>query len=126
MKLSRLIAVLAGAFFVAFGLWAFLGARSFYDQIATYPPYNRHLIHDIGAFQVGLGAALFAAISWSDSLGAALAGVGAGSALHAVAHWWDRDLGGKSSDPYVISALAVVILVAAVARSRSRSGVRSD
>jgi hypothetical protein len=120
VKLSRVIALLVGVFLVVFGLWAFFGTRSFYDQIATFPPYNRHLIHDIGAFQVGLGATLLIAVAWADALGAALAGNGAGAFLHAAAHWWDRDLGGKSSDPYVITLLAAVIVAAALARAGSR------
>lgn len=122
MKLSRVIAVLVGVFLVVLGLWAFFGPRSFYDQLATFPPYNRHLLHDIGAFQFGLGATLLIAIAWADALGAALAGVGAGAVLHAAAHWADRDLGGKSSDPYLLSLLAVVIVAAALARARTRPG----
>jgi len=122
VKLSRVIAVLVGVFLVVLGLWAFFGPRSFYDQLATFPPYNRHLLHDIGAFQFGLGATLLIAIAWADALGAALAGVGAGAVLHAAAHWADRDLGGKSSDPYLLSLLAVVIVAAALARARTRPG----
>ena len=120
MRLSRVIAALVGLFLVALGLWSFLGPRSFYDQLATFPPYNRHLFHDIGAFQVGLGAVLLLAVRWGDALGVALTGVGIGAALHAAAHWWDRDLGGKSSDPYLLSVLALVILAAALARARAR------
>ena len=122
MKLSRVIALLIGVFLVVLGLWAFFGPRSFYDQLATFPPYNRHLLHDIGAFQFGLGATLLIAMAWADALGAALAGVGAGAVLHAAAHWADRDLGGKSSDPYLLTLLAVVIVAAALARARSRPG----
>jgi uncharacterized membrane protein len=118
VKLSRLIAGLVGVFLVVFGLWAFFGPRSFFDQVATFPPYNRHLLHDIGAFQVGMGLALILAVRWADALSVALAGVGAGATFHAAAHWWDRDLGGKSSDPYVLTALALVLVVAALARRR--------
>jgi hypothetical protein len=114
------VAALTGVFLVAFGLWAFFATRSFYDQIATFPPYNRHLIHDLGAFQLGLGATLLIALRWSDALGAALAGNGAAATVHAGAHWWDRSLGGKKSDPYILTLLAAVIVVAAIARARSR------
>jgi len=121
MKVSRIVAFAAGAFLIVFGLWAFFGPRSFFDQIATFPPYNRHLLHDIGAFQFGLGVVLLLSMVWTDALGAALAGVGAGSALHAVAHWWDRSLGGRSSDPYTLTVLAAVILGAAMFRRRSQT-----
>jgi hypothetical protein len=119
MRFTRFVAVAAGIFLVAFGLWAFAAPRSFFDQIATFPPYNRHLLHDLGAFQFGLGVTLLAALVWSDALTVGLVGVGAGSGLHAVAHWLDRNLGGRSSDPYTLTLLAVVILAAAWARRRA-------
>jgi len=121
VKLSRWVAILAGVFLVVLGLWAFFGARSFYVHLATFPPYNRHLLHDIGAFQFGLGATLLIAAAWGDALGAALAGSGAGAAVHAGAHWWDRSLGGRSSDPYALTIFAAILVGAAVARARSRT-----
>ena len=121
MKGSRIVAALAGWLLVVLGLWAFFAARSFYDQLATFPPYNRHFLHDVGAFQFGLGATLLIALRWSDAIGAALAGNGAGAALHAASHWWDRALGGKKTDPYLLTALAVVLIAGAHARWRSRA-----
>ena len=122
MKASRVVAVLAGLFFVALGVWAFFGPHSFYMRLAHFPPYNRHLMHDVGAFQIGFGATLLIALRWSDAIGVALAGVGIGSSFHAAAHWWDRSLGGKSSDPYLLTLLAVVLLAAAYARRRGTEG----
>ena len=107
-----------------FGFWAFFGPQSFFDRVATFKPYNEHLIHDIGAFQIGLGATLFIALAWKDALTTALAGVGIGSAFHAVAHWIDKDLGGRDSDPYGITIVAVLILGAAIAARRERAGTR--
>jgi hypothetical protein len=63
------------------------------------------------------GAALAAALRYKDSLTAVLFGVATGSILHAVAHWMDRDLGGKSSDPWLISVLAAAVTVAAFIRA---------
>jgi hypothetical protein len=121
MKAPRIVAILFGMFLTVFGFWAFFGTRSFFDQIANFPPYNRHLLHDIGAFQIGIGLTLFIATVWTDALAAALAGSGIGAAMHAVAHWWDRDLGGRSSDPYALTVLAGVVLAAAWVRRRSRT-----
>ena len=120
MKAPKIIAILSGLFFTVLGLWAFFGTRSFFDQLANFPPYNPHLLHDIGAFQIGLGLTLLIATVWTDALAAALAGGGMGSAMHAAAHWWDRDLGGRSSDPYALTILAIVILAAAWLRRRPR------
>jgi len=118
MKFPRYVAAAAGAFLVVFGLWAFFGPHSFFEQIASFKPYNRHLMHDIGAFQVGVGATLLIALVWSDALAVALAGAGVGSLMHAAAHWWDKDLGGKSSDPYTLTFIAIVIVIAGGMRHR--------
>lgn len=32
-----------------------IAPRSSDLTVATFPPYNQHLLHDIGAFQIGLG-----------------------------------------------------------------------
>lgn len=121
MRVARIVAVVAGLFLVALGLWAFFATRSFYDSIATYPPYNRHLLHDIGAFQLGLGATLIIASAWANALGAALAGNAVAAVMHEAAHVWDRDLGGRSSDPYFLAVVAVVIVGAAVLAARERA-----
>ncbi len=108
------LVVLGAAFFIVPGLWAFFGPRSFFDQLATFEPYNVHLLHDIGAFQLGIGAALAAAL-WrrGDAIFAALAGAGVGSVFHTVAHMRDHGLGGKDTDPYVFGITAVLFLAGA-------------
>ena len=85
--------------------------QSFYDTLATYPPYNTHLFHDVGAFQAGIGATLLFALFSRDALVHVLVGssVGAGAACR-VAHSSTRDLGGKSSDPILLSLLAAGLI----------------
>jgi hypothetical protein len=108
-------ALAAGAlFFLVTGAWAFLAPRSFFDSIATYPPYNEHLFHDLGAYGVGIGVALLIALAGRTGLITASVGAAVASVLHAVAHWMDRDLGGRRSDPWFITGLAVVLVIAAV------------
>ena len=118
---ARLLAVVAGLTFTVFGLWAFLDARSFYEQLATFPPFNRHLLHDVGAFQIGIGSILLFASFWANSLAAALGGAAIGAVFHFAAHVWDRNVGGKDSDPAVFGVVALVLIVGAVAEGR-RSG----
>ena len=113
------VLALAGLFFVLPGTWAFVAPHSFYDQLATFPPYNEHLIHDIGAFQIGIGAALLLALLVRDAQVVALGGAAAGAVVHAVSHMVDRDLGGKDTDVFVFSALAVLLLAAAAVRWRA-------
>lgn len=119
-RVARVIALLAGLFFVVFGVWAFFDPRSFYEQIATWPPYNRHLFHDAGAFQIGIGVALFLALTWKDALAVALGGAAAGGIMHAISHFLDQDFGGRDTDPWFLSFLAAVIVIGLVARRQSR------
>jgi hypothetical protein len=91
--------------------------ESFFEDVAEFRPYNVHFLHDVGAFQVGIGATLALAL-WrrTDAIFAALAGAGIGSAFHTVAHIRDNDLGGQDSDPFVFGAFTVVLLAAAAWR----------
>lgn len=116
----RVVTFAVALFFIALGLWALFSPQSFYDTLATYPPYNRHLFHDVGAFQTGIGATLLFALFRRDALGVALLGTSVGAILHAISHFIDRDLGGKSTDPYLLSALALVIVLAAAAHLSQR------
>lgn len=106
-----LLTALGVLFFIGPGLWAFFGPQSFFDNLATFEPYNEHFIDDIGAFQIGIGATLVAAL-WrrTDAIFAALAGAGIGSAFHTIAHFIDRDAGGMDSDPFVFGAVTVLLL----------------
>lgn len=115
---------LAGLFFLAPGIWAFAAPHSFYDQVATFPPYNRHLLHDIGAFQIGIGVALLLALRWSDAPFAALSGAGVAASVHVISHIIDRDLGGDGGQTGVFAVLAVLLLVAAALRWTAATGER--
>jgi hypothetical protein len=109
------------------GVWAFGWPRSFYDTIATYPPYNLHLFHDAGAFQLGVAAALAAALVWRDALTVALFGGTVGCGIHAISHFVDQDLGGRASDPWVLTVVTVVLAAGLAARLTTiRSVSRSD
>lgn len=109
--ISTLVVGGFGLFTLALGIWALVGPQSFYDEIATFEPYNKHFLHDVGAFQIGLGAALVFAVIWrGDALLAALGGGAAGATTHEIAHIIDEDLGGRASDPYSLGLFAVVLL----------------
>jgi hypothetical protein len=123
--LVKTICALAGLFLVALGVWAMVDPLSFYEQLATFPPYNKHLFHDVGAFQIGLGAVLLLPLVMKDMALLALTAVGLGAALHAVSHVIDRDLGGKTSDPYLLGAFALVLIVGAALRARELQARRN-
>jgi hypothetical protein len=117
----RIVAVVAGVGYLGAGLWAMISPQSFFDVIATYPPYNRHLLHDIGAFLIGLGVGTLVGIRSRDALLTGLLGVTAASVGHAVSHLADEHLGGHDSDPWLMSALAVLLLAASAVAVRSRT-----
>jgi hypothetical protein len=118
-------AAAAALLFCGLGAWALLAPGGFYDTIAIYPPYSRHLIHDLGAFQIGIGACLWFAIFVRDSLLAALAGGTAGAIAHLVSHVVDRSLGGHSIDLPGVGLIALVLAVLTVAQWRRTARVRS-
>ncbi len=94
---TRMFVGIAALLLLGIGLWAMLSPESFYAAMASYPPFNRHFVHDIGAFQLGLGASLGLALIFSDTLLVALAGNAVAALAHFVSHFIDRELGGQPS-----------------------------
>lgn len=121
---AKIVAGLAGAFYLAFGLWAFFAPESFAEHIATFPPYSRHLVHDMGAFGTALGVAAVAGLLFADPLAAALAAVATGSLMHAGSHIVDHGIGGQPSDPWTTSLMGVLALLGFLAVVTSRGARR--
>jgi hypothetical protein len=107
---ARVIAGVVGLFYLVTGAWSFLFPAHFYAAVATFAPYNLHLLHDVGAFQFGLGAVLVAATVSRIGLVPALVGVLAGSFLHFLAHLFDFQLGGHPTTDLPALALIVILL----------------
>lgn len=99
-------------FFLVVGAWAFFAPRSFFDEIAPWKPFKEHFLHDAGALAIGLGLGL--AASLLRSAAPALVGGAGASVFHALAHILDHGKGGVASDRYVLTALALILLAAAV------------
>lgn len=118
--LLRVSLGIAGFTFALGGVWSYLWPQSFYDTLATYPPFNLHLFHDVGAFQLGLAAFTVGCMFGRDVLLIGLIGASVGTTAHAISHIVDRDLGGKESDPYTISGLALVAVAGLVIRLATR------
>jgi len=112
--------LLCSASMLGLGLWAFLDPPSF-SGFVDFAPYNQHLIHDAGAFQLGIGVAVLLALVWSDGLLVALTGFAVASGLHTISHAIDRHLGGHDSDVPSLGLLTLVALVAIAARIRGRT-----
>lgn len=107
-RFARPAAGLVAFFWLASGLWAFFAPQSFFDQLATFPPYNVHLIHDLGSFSIGLGAVIAFALARMSAMRAALLGVGVGSVFHVASHLIDY---AQKPDPMDIVGLSLVALL---------------
>jgi len=107
-------AFIGALMFLVGGVWAMVAPVSFFDVVALYPPYNEHLFHDLGAFQLGIAAALIAGIGGRSGMRVALWADAVGASAHAVSHWIDADLGGRASDPALITTLAIVLVAGLV------------
>ena len=114
LSAQRVVAGLFAVALLASGLWAMLAPDNFYATVAQYPPYNRHFIHDIGAFMLGLGATLGFGLALVDALLVALAGNAIGAIAHFISHAVDRDLGGQASDPLTFGVFALLLVGLAV------------
>jgi hypothetical protein len=106
------------------GIWCWVAPASF--AAFTNWPNHEHFLHDAGVFQMGIGVMLLAALWWRDVIAVVLVGAVFTNALHALNHALDLDLGGRSSDPWLIGIVALIALVALVVRLRGlRPGERA-
>lgn len=112
---SRALTAAVGVFYAGFGAWAYLLPASFFDRVATFLPYNMHLFHDAGAFQVGLGLALLLPLALRAQLRLPAMAVLIASLLHLGSHVMDIGLGGHPGTDIPFLALICVALVAAIA-----------
>ncbi len=114
---SNLVVTAFGLLTLSLGIWALADTTSFFDNIADWPPYNRHFIHDLGAFQIALGATLLFALIWQgDAVLAALGGAAIGATLHWIVHITDEEFGGGDLDPYLLGIVALILVVTFVWR----------
>ena len=112
---TRVVAAVIGAFYLVTGTWALLAPLSFFSSVANFVPLNIHLLHDVGAFQVGLGLALTVAVALRAPLRVPLIAVLGASVLHVIAHLEDIRLGGHPTTDLPVLALICVALAVALA-----------
>jgi len=120
----KTVTLAAGIASVTVGVWTLADASGFAE--ATGFPPSPHYVHDIGAFQLGIGVSMLLAAIWADALAVVLAGFFAGNTVHAYNHAADADLGGHSWEPYALAAASVLVLAALIARMRQLGWVVGD
>jgi len=77
-------------------------------------PLPDRLLHDVGAFQIGIGVSVQLSLMWSDSIGVALVGFIVAGAIHSINHALDRHLGGHPLDQWELAGLVLVALGALI------------
>ena len=110
------VTLLSAAFTLVAGVWALFWPGSFADAVRF--PEHTHFLHDVGAFQIGIGVTLALAVPWRDPLAVVLTGFLAGNSIHAANHAVDLDLGGRDSDPWLLGLVSLLVAVALVRRLR--------
>ncbi|MEV0718712.1 PPOX class F420-dependent oxidoreductase [Asanoa sp. NPDC050611] len=110
------ITVLLALLSLTAGFWGLVAPDSF-ASFVDFPP-SVHFVHDAGAFQLGLGAALLLALVWADGFTVGLAGYLVGSLAHTASHIVDRNVGGATGQTVLIAVSAVLAAVALVERWR--------
>lgn len=113
-----LVAVTAGVGVATagIGIWCLIDPNSFADAVGFGA--HRHFLHDVGAFQLGLGVILLLALIWADALATALAGFIVANTVHTVNHIVDLDEGGSAAQAWVLGAVSVALVLAFVLRLR--------
>ncbi|GAA4570138.1 hypothetical protein GCM10023176_28090 [Micromonospora coerulea] len=112
----RVLVALLGLAAMVIGVWALVAPSSFSSAV-DFPP-SEHFVHDVGAFQLGIGATLLLALIWSDALAVALAGYLVGGLAHTLSHVADAHVGGSAVQSWSVLLLALLALVALVFRLR--------
>lgn len=119
-RLARiyLVAVTAvtGVVTAGIGIWCLIDPNSFAQAVEFQA--HRHFLHDIGAFQLGLGIILLLALIWADALATALAGFIVANTVHTVNHIVDLDVGGSAAQAWSLGAASVALVLAFVLRLR--------
>ena len=76
-----------------------------------FPPCNEHLIHDVGAFQIGIGVTALLALIRIDAPTVFLGRSLVGASFYAADHVADGHLGGHSEDVIGLGLLAVLAVL---------------
>lgn len=108
------VTALAGTVNIGIGIWCLLDPTGFAGAVGFRE--HQHFLHDLGAFQLGLGVTLLLALIWSDALATALAGFIVANTVHTVNHVMDLDLGGSAGQAWALGAVSVALVVAFVLR----------
>ncbi|HLX47198.1 MAG TPA: hypothetical protein VKS82_02590 [Streptosporangiaceae bacterium] len=123
-RFAKIVLVVGAVFYGGPGLWAVINAHSFINRVEKAP--NVHILHDMGAFMVGLAIFTIGSLILSDKILTAFVSLIVVSALDAYVHFSDMHLGGiEKSEPWDIAGMLIVLLLGLAAYLTSRRAVES-
>ena len=106
------IIAFTGLVYLFVGVALLFAPRWFFENIGNFPPFNRHFLGDLGAFQLPLGVGLLWAARAPERHRSLIVVVIAGSLIHALNHLYDDLLNGFWASPQLWSqTLPLVLLV---------------
>lgn len=117
-RFITIVTVVLALGMVGIGVWGLLAPASF-AAFAAFPA-NDHFVHDIGAFQIGIGATLLLALYWQDALAVALTGFLIGNSLHVINHVMDLGIGGTTRDIWLLALASILTAAALLLRLRQQ------
>ena len=119
---ARAVIGIAGVVHLSASVLMLLAPYSFFMLIEHFPPYNRHYIGDLGAFQLPLGIGLLLAASEPFRYRMVVLIAAATNLLHAINHIYDGLMGPTTMVYWLIDVglplLMAVALMVAYVRSR--------
>ncbi len=98
---------------LAAGLALLFAPRWFFQNIGTFPPFNRHYAGDLGAFQIGLGLGLLLATRDPARHRLLIAAAALGNLAHPLNHAYDA-LISRAPLSYWLADTAPLLLLALV------------
>lgn len=110
------VTALVGLANVWIGIWCLVDPGSFAEFVGFEA--HEHFLHDVGAFQLGLGVMLLLALIWADALATALIGFIVANTIHTVNHMTDLNLGGSAAQAWILGVVSLALIAAFVLRLR--------
>jgi hypothetical protein len=112
---ARAVLVVGGIFYTISGVALFFAPLWFYNNIGTYPPFNRHYAGDLGAVLMPMGVAMVIAARNPAQHRLLFGFAVAGSVLHAVNHLLDELVLSPSPSQLLTGSVPLAIFAAILA-----------
>lgn len=120
----RAALVAGGALYLLTGAIMLVAPGWFYDNIGSFPPFNRHYIGDLGSFLLPLGAALLLAARNPAAHRGLAAFAAVASLLHAANHTVDDIAARVSLITWVLNTLPLFAVAAMLGAAYVLAGGR--